>query len=170
MYCPNCGKGEQQKHSYCRSCGEFLPDLEKIRARGIAAKTPEENIKTSLILSTFSSVVSILMAILLYATHLGKEDAHPIIYIAAALFTVIGIWQIFNIFASLKLKKHFEKRKQGQVENEQDFPDGNSRITNELLNEADFENVIPASITENTTTKLPDESKVPLPQTKHQQS
>src|SRR5688500_11694214 len=112
MFCPSCGKDKQKKDTYCRSCGEFLPDYEKIKNRGLAAKTPEENIKTSLFISLFSSLISFIMAILLLITHLGNANTHPIIYLSAAFFTVIGVWQIANVSAGLRLKEHFKKRKE----------------------------------------------------------
>lgn len=165
MFCPNCGKDDQQKNAYCRSCGEFLPDFDNIRKRGFTSKTPEENIKTSLVLNFLSSIVSIVMAILLYALHLGKEDVNPIIYASAALFIVIGIWQMIDFVTILRLKKHFQKRKEtGEIENDNDKIIA-SPETRELLNEANFENVIPASVIETTTKNLSE--KVNLSQTKH---
>ena len=160
MFCPNCGKDEQQKNSYCRNCGEFLPDFENVKKRGFLKKTPEENIKTSLVLNFLSSVSSIVMAILLYATFLGKENVSPLIYASAALFTVIGIWQMIDFITVFRLKKHFSKRRENlEVEESPKFLK-NSSNTRELLNEADFDNVVPVSVTEKTTKNLTEKVKV----------
>jgi len=166
MFCPNCGKDKQKKDSYCRSCGEFLPDFEKIKNRGLAAKTPEENIKTSLFLSGFSSLISFIMAILLIITHLGKENTHPIIYLSAAFFIVIGVWQIVNVSTGLSLKKQFDKRREN-IEMEEETHSINPAKTAELLNEADFSNAVPASVTEKTTRNLTEKVKIKSTQTEH---
>lgn len=167
MFCPNCGKDKQEKDSYCRSCGEFLPDFEKIRNRGLAAKTPEENIKASLFLSLFSSIVSFIMAVLLFITHFGKENTHPIIYLSAAFFIVIGVWQIANVSAALRLKKQFDKRKESGETKEWSEKSFNPAKTAELLNEADFANTVPASVTEKTTGNLSEKVRIKSTQTKH---
>lgn len=167
MFCPNCGKDKQKKDTYCRSCGEFLPDFEKIKNRGFAAKTPEENIKTSLFLSVFSSLIGFIMAILLIITHLGKENTHPIIYLSSAFFIVIGAWQIANISAGLRLKKHFKKRKENAETDELSEKSINKAKTAELLNEADLSNAVPASVTEKTTKNLTEKVKIKSSQTEH---
>lgn len=167
MFCPNCGKDKQKKDTYCRSCGEFLPDYEKIKNRGIKTKTPEENIKTSLFLSLFSSLVSFIMAVLLFVTHLGRENTHPIIYLSAAFFIVIGVWQIANVSAGLRLKKQFGKRKENVETDESREKSINPAKTAELLNEADFSNTVPASVTDRTTRNLTKKVKIKSTQTKH---
>lgn len=170
MFCPICGKGEQKKDAYCRGCGEFLPDFEKIRTRGILSKTPEENIKSALVLSVLSSVVSIAMAILLYIIPLGREDALTIISIAAAFFTVIGIWQMFNVFTNIRLKKQFAKRKVDSEDSEEGEKENvitRQNTTREQLNEADFENIVPASVTEKTTNKLSEKIEIKSSQPEH---
>jgi hypothetical protein len=163
MFCPKCGKSEQQSNSYCRSCGTFLPDFDKIRTRGFSSKTPEENIKTSLFLNAFSSFVSFIMAILLYATFLGKDDAHPLIYISAAFFLVTGTWQLINLLTGLRLRKQILKRRGKDKEAEAGKLTGESVEKQNLLNEPDFENIVPTSITEQTTTKLPEKTKANSP-------
>ncbi|MCW5960485.1 MAG: hypothetical protein KIS76_10015 [Pyrinomonadaceae bacterium] len=152
IFCHKCGKSDQRRESYCRGCGEYLNDPDKLRKRGILNKTPEENIKSSLVLSSFSGIVSIVMAVLLYATFLGKEGVEPIIYIAAALFTAIGIWQTFNVISTIKLKQHFAARKTGTREADQaEIAEPASKAQ---LNEPDFSDAVPMSVTERTTREL----------------
>ncbi len=167
MFCPNCGKDKQKKDTYCRKCGEFLPDFEKIKNRGFAAKTPEENIKNSLFFSLLSSIISFVMAILLIITHLGKDNTHPIIYLASAFFIVIGVWQIVNVSTALSLKKQFKKRRESSQTEENLTSSVRSGKTAELLNEADFSNIVPASVTEKTTLNLKEKVKVKSTQTEH---
>ncbi|MDQ3061260.1 MAG: hypothetical protein M3R14_00130 [Acidobacteriota bacterium] len=44
MYCPNCGTAEQSENTYCRSCGELLPDLSKKNKFAFGGNTPEQQI------------------------------------------------------------------------------------------------------------------------------
>ncbi len=145
MFCPKCGSGDQTENSYCRSCGDYLFDYENMRRRGFSAKT-------SLVLSFSSSIISIIMAIALYATHLGKDNVHPLIYVSAALFTVIGIWQGINVMTGLNLRKQFLKRKQTSDKAAAVVAEPAKNV--EALNEANFENFVHASVTEKTTAKL----------------
>ncbi len=45
MFCPKCGTADQIENSYCRNCGEFLPDLTKNKIVSFGGDTPEEQIK-----------------------------------------------------------------------------------------------------------------------------
>jgi len=76
MFCPNCGQAEQKENSYCRKCGEFLPDLRKKTNLTFGGDTPEAQIKVQQTLNLLSAIVSFAMAILLYATHFGNPETH----------------------------------------------------------------------------------------------
>ena len=71
MFCPNCGKSDQEKNSFCRQCGTFLPDFDKIKKREIS---PEEHLKVNSVLNLMTAIVSITLAILLYSFFLGGEN------------------------------------------------------------------------------------------------
>jgi uncharacterized membrane protein YvbJ len=46
MFCPKCGADDQGAESYCKRCGEWLPDLDAIRRPGLFRKrTREEKIR-----------------------------------------------------------------------------------------------------------------------------
>lgn len=149
MFCPNCGKADQKVNTYCRQCGEHLPDFE---TRQKLPKTPEEQFKLSLVFNCLSAVAAFSMAIVLYIFHLGKPDTHFTIYMAASLFTVIGAWQTVSFFNNLKLKRRYIR-----TEKEENLPKEKyiePVETKELLPEADLKTVVPASVTEHTTRKL----------------
>jgi hypothetical protein len=155
MFCPNCGKGEQTSNSYCRNCGEFLPDLtkKKLGMQPFGGETPEEQIRTNLILNLLSALVSLTLAISLYATFLGK-DAGQLIYLTAAFLLAMSAWQFSTCIIGLKLRKNFNKRREGVVSTESNAETQTqfkTAKTKELLNEADFRDVAPPSVTENTT-------------------
>ncbi len=88
MFCPNCGKAEQKENSYCRNCGEYLPDLSKKIDLSFGGNTPEKQIRTNLFLNLLSAVVSFVLALSLYATFLRRGDTLPIIYIVAAFLLI----------------------------------------------------------------------------------
>lgn len=155
MFCPKCGKADQKENSYCRSCGEFLPDFNKKNKLEFGGRTPLEQIKVSQFLNLYSAVAGFAMAILLYLTHWGKPDVSFSVYLAAAFLLCIGFWQTSNFVVGIRLKRHLERKE--NVNEEIIEPGGksfHSAQTQELLPEADFSNIATASITENTTKNL----------------
>jgi len=156
MFCPNCGTAEQKENSYCRNCGEFLPVLNKKTLPAFGGNTPEEQIRTNLFLNLLSATVSLILAVSLYWTFGWKSDVLPIIFIVAAFLLAMCGWQFSTFIIGLKLRKNFNQRK-GETEKDA-FPEATKNIssanTRELLNEADLTDVVPASVTENTTKHL----------------
>lgn len=162
MYCPNCGKAEQVLNTYCRQCGGFLPDYkDKKRGFEMGGNTPEEQIRVNLILNFLSGTVSFILAIVLYAAFWDKPETSWIIYMVAAFLLAMCGWQFSTFRVGLKLKKTFERRKNGETENaaQAEAAVFQTAVTKDLLPEADFANVVPASITENTTKTLPQKIK-----------
>ncbi len=155
MFCPDCGTSEQQENSYCRNCGEFLPDLSRKNKLAFGGSIPEEQIRTNLFLNLLSAIVSLVLAFVIYATF--WNDALPIIYIVAAFLLAMSGWQISTFIVGLKIKKNFDKRKtslekdEKKQENTKAFE---SAKTRELLNEPAFDNAVPTSVVENTTKHL----------------
>ena len=156
MFCPNCGKADQTINSYCRQCGEFLPDLSGKNKLVIGGNTPEEQIQVNLILNIMSAVVSFVLAAALYITYYGNPEARGLIYIVAAFLLAIGAWQLTIFSVNLKLKKHFKKRKETGIDitSQPEAAQFQTAETKELLPEADFKNIAPESVTEQTTRKL----------------
>jgi hypothetical protein len=160
MFCSNCGKAEQKENTYCRSCGEFLSDSKKKNKIAFGGNTPEEQINVNLFLNLLSAVVSLILGIALYWTIWDKGDISPIIYIVAAFLLAMSGWQFSTFAVGLKLKKTFRKRKSNaeKEESSEEKPLAAAK-TKELLNEADFSNVVPTSVTENTTKHLAEKIK-----------
>lgn len=157
MFCPNCGKAEQVLNTYCRQCGEFLPDhSDKKRNFTMGGNTPEEQIRVNLILNFLSGTVSLILAILLYATFWNKPETSQVIYIVAAFLLAMCGWQFSTFRVGLKLKKTFDRRKNDEIENAAQLDKSvfKSAKTKDLLPEADFTDVVPTTITENTTKHL----------------
>ncbi len=69
-------------------------------------------------------------------------------------------WQFSTIVVGLKLKKTFRKRKNNEGKEENSDEKTFAAVkTKELLNEADFSDVVPKSVTENTTKHLAEKIK-----------
>ena len=156
MYCPRCGRAEQVPEAFCRQCGLFLPDLSKPVKREIP---PEEHLKANTVLNALTIVVSFTLAILLFAI---VPDKHPLIYATAGLLIAIGAWHIQTFIRTQKLKKQWKRRaplkeiEAGLPETERAFK---SASTAKLLDQADFGNTVPASVTEHTTRHLAEKSQ-----------
>ena len=160
MYCPNCGKADQKENTFCRQCGGFLTDFTKKKKPSLGGDTPEEQIKTNLHLNLMSGFVSLALAIALYTTFRG-QDAAPVIYLTIGFLLAMCGWQFTTFRIGLKLKKNFDNRR--EIEHSESFRESQNQFeaahTKELLKEADFENIAPASVTENTTKTLSEKVK-----------
>lgn len=151
MFCPKCGKSEQSPETYCRQCGIFLPDLSKPVKLPLP---PEEHIKANIVLSSMTIVASFTLAILLWSMLAFRENTHPLIYVTAGLLFAMGIWHIQTLWRTLLLRKHLKKSKPPQ---ESVLEDGSA--TGKLLEQADFENVVPPSVIDHTTKHLAEPQK-----------
>lgn len=145
MFCPKCGNADQQKETFCRNCGTFLPDFDKLKSK---ENTPEAHLKANAFLSLMTAIVSLTLAILLYSFFLGKPDTPIIIYITAGFLTAMFFWQAQSFWRTLLLKKQFPKRNSETIKELKDAKTG------KLLNEPDFENFVPKSVVADTTKNL----------------
>lgn len=153
-FAQRCGKAEQLPESFCRQCGLFLPDLSKPVKREIP---PEEHLKANTVLNSLTIIVCFTLSILLFAFFGSRQHTHPLIYVTAGLLLAIGGWHIQTLIRTHQLKKQWKRRaplteiQAGLPETQPPFK---SASTAKLLDQADFENTVPASVTENTTRHL----------------
>lgn len=152
MFCPKCGTSDQQTEIFCRTCGTFLPDFDKAIKKEIAA---EEHIKMNSVFSVMSAVVSLGLAITLYSTLAFRPDTPWIIYVVTGFLTAMTAWQVQTFIRTRMLKKQIEKLKPTN----RSVPATAEPTSPAQLPQADFENVIPASVTDRTTRNL-SETKV----------
>lgn len=146
MFCPTCGKSDQTPETFCRQCGNFLPDIDKSAKK---RQTPEDHLKANTFLGFISIIVSFSLAIALYSIFLPRNDTHWVIYLTAGFLIAIGAWQIQLLWRTLLLKKHFKKNRP------QDAPTlPAERITGKMLEKANLDDIVPPSITEQTTRNL----------------
>lgn len=148
MFCPSCGKSDQIENTFCRNCGKFLPDFDNLKKREIS---PEEHLKANSVLNIMTAIVSLTLAILLYVNFLGGENTPVLIYVTAGFLTAIFAWQVQIFVRSLLLKKQIilPKREGKELKS----------AANDLLNEADFSDNIPASVGKYKTKDLAEKVK-----------
>lgn len=159
MFCPKCGKSDQQPETFCRQCGIFLPDLSKPAKK---SQTPQDHVTANLALSTMTIVVAFTLAILLYSLLAFRSDTHPLIYFTAGLLIAIGAWHIQSLWRTLLLRKHFKKNQRQQ---EPELA-GVSATDDKLLEKPNFDEFVPASVTDRTTRHL-SESKLRSTEPEH---
>lgn len=154
MFCPKCGKGDQEPEAYCRQCGGFLPDLSR---RFKPEISPEEHLKANLTLSAMTVVASFTLAILIYTVLGFHTGTHPLIYVVGGFLVAIGAWQVQTVIRTWKLRQQW-KRRVKPVEDassgQPSTPTFAPRETARQLGEADFSKMTPASVTEATTKTL----------------
>ena len=154
MFCPNCGEADQKKETYCRKCGSFLAEFGKIKK---SERPVNENFSANLTLSVLTGVSSLVLAIILYATFLGKEGTPVIIYVVAGFLTAMFAWQVQSFLRTLQLKKQYKRQSKLNIEKSDELREDlelESKPTKELLPEADLKNIVSTSVTENTTKNL----------------
>ena len=153
MFCPRCGKAEQVAEGYCRQCGFYLPDLSKSSKRG----APEEHLKANTVLSVLTIITCFTLAFLLFLIMGFRSFTHPLVYVTAGLLIAMGGWHIQTLIRTLMLKNQWKRRvpltevPPTSIEAQPTFKSG---TTGKLLDETNFENAVPVSVTENTTRHL----------------
>jgi cytochrome c biogenesis protein CcdA len=102
-------------------------------------------------MSSLTIVASFSLAAMLYSILGFRPETHWLIYLTAGMLLAMGAWQIQTLWRTLLLKKHFNKKNTPQ---ELELP-GNI-VADKLLDQTSFDNMVPLSITEQTTKHLSD--------------
>src|SRR5215510_4711564 len=134
MYCPKCGTGDQKPKVYCKSCGEWLPDINSRTRNTFGGETPQQQIFTSLFMSALSTLAALVSAIALYITYLGNGDAKWSVYLAAGFCLCIAGWQASSFFVTLRLRQRLKHSR----DNVAMRPDLTESKTAPALNAGDF--------------------------------
>lgn len=144
MFCPKCGKEEQQANSYCRSCGVWLVDPDK--PFSFLKVTGEGKIIGIIITNLLCLIAAVYIAVVL----LGDYDGRP--KFTAALFALsIALWQLSVVSYAVSIRKHLRGNRRNQkAVQELDY------AAPAALPTADAVRIIrqPNSVTENSTELL----------------
>jgi hypothetical protein len=151
MYCPKCGNPDQSPETYCRQCGVYLPDLTK---PVVVVTTPETHVTANITLGVMTVAVSLAIALILYFEVLQFGEARPVLYAMFGLLIAMAAWHVQTVWRSLLLRKHFREQemRRERISNQKQPIDGPD--ANRSLNEGNFEQFQPASITDRTTRQL----------------
>lgn len=149
MFCPKCGKSDQTPNSYCRSCGEFLNDQNKLATFNFGGNTPQQNVNVINFLSIFAALFSLFAAFWMY---ISKFDLPVALFFGAAVLLCNAVWHFSNFIIGTKLKKRLNNARKELTEKNKTIQPVND--TQELLPEADTSPFISPSVTENTTKHL----------------
>ena len=151
MFCPKCGKSDQQINTFCRNCGTFLPDFDKFKSQ---ENTPEAHFAANATLSVMTAVVSLVFVIALHLTFTGKNGTPIVVYLTIGFLTAIFFWQAQVFWRTRQLKKQFP----GLSINKKNWSIEKSLLSQAKgareLNEADLSDITPPNIVENTTKNL----------------
>lgn len=151
MYCHKCGARNQTAKAYCKSCGEWLPDLKARTRNTFGGDTPQQIILNNLFMSAISTLAALVSALALYITYLGTPDAKWSVYLAGAFCICIAAWQASSFFATLRLRQRLKQNREGFA-NQAEF---NEPKTARGLNAGDMSSFVGVtSVTENTTDLL----------------
>jgi hypothetical protein len=153
MFCFKCGKADQSSESYCRQCGTYLTDNSKPARREAA---PEENLTVNTVLNMMTIIVCFSLAAALYIVMGFRSTTHPMIYVTAGLLLAMGGWHIQTFIRTRQLKRQWKRRGLGAAK---DDAIEKAPTTGKLLSDADFENIVPASVTDHTTRHLAEPHK-----------
>lgn len=148
MFCPNCGKSDQEENSYCRQCGEFLVGTKSLGAFSFGGVTPRQNVNAISLLSLIAALISLLAALWMYITKFNFSVA---LYFGAAILLCNAFWHLANIYTARKLASRILQDPRGEERAQTVIPEAETR---ELLEPADMSDQIPATVTENTTRQL----------------
>lgn len=131
----------------------------------LGGNTPDTQVKINLTIN----VVTILASSLLLGFLNGYYDslyektgqsAPTVIYLVYIFLGLVMAWQLLSFIINARLKKKLSGRKKGGVSTEAEANEKavSSGSTQKSLPQADFENIVPASVIEDTTKML---DKVP---------
>lgn len=151
IFCARCGAGGQKVESYCRSCGEWLPDPAAAwhprgRLRGLSPERKQRRMRALEILSALAAAVAALIALSV------RSGSHPNLLIVAALLCfVVVAWQVVTFFIGRSIQGRRGQESAG-VGPALPAAQGGERP---VLGAADTGDMVrPPSVTENTTALL----------------
>ena len=161
MFCPKCGADSQSPESYCKRCGDWLPDLGTIRRPGLFRKrTREEKIRKMRILEAVSAGLSLTAGALITSVLVAGADIQ-LLFLAAFCCVLVAVYQTINFYLGYKLQQRIERSRSMPSDKiltaAEDFKSLSAADTTAFVNHA--------SVIENTTELLE-----PLPRKAKQDS
>lgn len=140
MFCPNCGKGQQEPGSYCRDCGEFLTDFSAksyLLNKLLGGSGPRAQVRAGLVINAVTFLVSVFLLGFLNGHFDAQrertgEGAPWIIYMVYVFLGLVLAWQFLGLVVNLKLLKKLGRRENQGAQDApgheaRDLPPGRAR-------------------------------------------
>jgi membrane protein implicated in regulation of membrane protease activity len=150
MFCPKCGADAQSAESYCKRCGEWLPDIEAlVRPRLFRKRTREDKIRKMRVLEAVSAGLSLISAAIIISILAGAGDTQ-LLFLATFCCLLVAAYQVVNFYLGYKLQQRVDQsRADGTAEIE-----GAEKEVRVLSSAAATPFVAGHSVIENTTELL----------------
>jgi hypothetical protein len=151
IFCARCGTAGQKVESYCRSCGEWLPDPEvkwhpRDRLRGLSPERKWRRLRTLEVLTALAAAGAAFIA---FAVRAGADL--DLLIVSMLLCLVVVAWQAVALFIGRSIQGG---RGRGPAEGGLALPAARAGAR-PSLNPADTGGLVrPPSVTENTTALL----------------
>ena len=105
MFCPKCGAEDQSPESYCKRCGDWLPDINALTRPGLFRKrTREEKIRKMRVLEVVSAGLSLTSAAIVLSVLFGNTDVQ-LLFLSVFCCVFVAIYQIVNFYLGQKLQQ-----------------------------------------------------------------
>ena len=151
MFCPKCGVGDQSAESYCRRCGEWLPDMEaRARPRLFRKRTRTQKIRKMRLLELMNAKLALASAALIFYFPSSQGDL-GLLNLAGTFCLGIALYQAVNFYFGLTLEP---KRGKNKIEDGQEMEKETSDLPHSLKELSEKEFIELPGITENTTELL----------------
>jgi hypothetical protein len=113
MFCPKCGADAQSAESYCKRCGEWLPDIDALARPGLFRKsTREQKIRKMRILEAISAGLSLTSAAIIISVLRGVADTQLLI-LAVFSCLIVAAYQVVNFYLGHKLQQRVDQSRAG---------------------------------------------------------
>ena len=147
LFCSKCGAPDQSAESYCKRCGDWIPDVDALTRRGLFRKsTREEKLRKMRVLEMVSAGLSLTSAAIIAAVLVGNDTQFLFLAFLCCLF--VALYQGVNFYLGRNLQ---QKINQSRVKETGTLPE--SRVGALNSGEAtEFVNNV--SVVENTTKRL----------------
>ena len=109
MFCPKCGADAQSADSYCKRCGEWLPDIDALARPGLFRKwTREQKIRKMRILEAISAGLSLTSAAIIISFLAGGAETQLLVLAVFCCF-IVAAYQVVNFYLGRKLQQRVEQ-------------------------------------------------------------
>ena len=115
MFCPKCGADGQSADTYCKRCGEWLPDIDALaRPRLFRKWTREQKIRKMRVLEALSAGLSLTSAAIIISVLAGGVGTQLLI-LAVFLCFIVAAYQLVNFYLGHKLQQRVGQSRAGST-------------------------------------------------------